>query len=147
MPIFVAPFSLLNETFCYEFHTSHSLPHMCSYSMHCLIDSQPCLFKLCGETPQGKNSACYRWVGPWLSNVPNWLRVSLLCLILYFLAIKIVSIIVCWHSLCLIKLCGERHLREKLGIAISEWDYGYVMCKIGFGFHCFAKFCKFWLVK
>ena len=31
--------------------------------------------------------------------------------------------------------------------AISEWDHGYVMCKISFGFHCFAEFCNFWLAK
>ena len=71
-------------------------------------------FGCVGRDTSGKNSACYQWVGPWLCNVQNWLSVSLLCLILSFLASKTVSIIVCWHFLCLIKLCGERHLREKL---------------------------------
>ena len=33
----------------------------------------------------------------------------------------------------------ERHLREKLRQAISEWDHGNVMCKTGYGFHCFAE--------
>ena len=74
-----------------------------------------------GRDTWGKNSACYQWVGPWLCNVQNWLRVSLLCLILSFLASKTVSIIVCWHFLCLIKLCGERHLREKLCMVSVEW--------------------------
>ena len=80
MSIFVAPFSLLNETFCFVLHTSHSLPHRCGYSIHCLIDI-PLLvdYAVWGETPEGKT----------------------------------------------------RH-------ATSEWDHGYVMCKIGLGFHCFA---------
>ena len=74
-----------------------------------------------GRDTWGKNSACYQWAGPWLCNVQNWLRVSLLCLILSFLASKTVSIIVCWHFLCLTKLCGERHLREKLCMVSVEW--------------------------
>ena len=44
-----------------------------------------------GRDTWGKNSACYQWAGPWLCNVQNWLRVSLLCLILSFLASKTVS--------------------------------------------------------
>ena len=50
-----------------------------------------------GRDTWGKNSACYQWVRPWLCNEQNWLRVSLLSLILSFQASKTVSIIVCWH--------------------------------------------------
>ena len=56
-------------------------------------------FGCVGRDTSGKNSACYQWAGPWLCNVQNWLSVSLLCLILSFLASKTVSIIVLAFSL------------------------------------------------
>ena len=74
-----------------------------------------------GRDTWGKNSACNQWVGPWSCSVQNWLRFSLLCLILSFLVSKTVSIIVCWHFPCLIKLFGERHLRGKLCMVSVEW--------------------------
>ena len=49
----------------------------------------------------------------------------------------------------LLKLCNDLCLtpQGKTLHAISEWHHGYGMCKIGFGFHCFAEFSNFWLAK
>ena len=77
-------------------------------------------FRSVGRDTWGKNLACYQWVGPWLCNVQNWLRVSLLCLILSFLASKTVSIIVCWHFLWL-SYVGKDTWGEKLCMVSVEW--------------------------
>ena len=56
MPMFAAPFNPLNVTFYYEFHTSHSLPHVCSYCIYCLIIIQLTMWQW-----TDKSALVYQW--------------------------------------------------------------------------------------
>ena len=53
--------------------------------------------------PQGKTRACYQWVEPWLYNVQNWLWVSLLCWITFFLW---------WGQLCLSETAKSQYIKK-----------------------------------